>query len=163
MPSPTNLTTAQKIWGVLTSTEQRNAVMLLGLMLIGMVLETLGIGLTIPALALLTQSDLAHNCPAPQALGNPSQQTLVIGGMLVLVGAYLIKALFLAFLAWQQTRLAFGVQTQLSQRLFTVHLRQTYTFCLQDNSAQLIHNVTNEASLFIGNGILHTEFNLATL
>lgn len=137
--------------------ERRSAVLLLGLMFIGMVLETLGVGLVIPALALLTQRDLVSNYPvlqpALQALGNPSQQTLVIGGMLVLVGVYLIKALFLAYLAWRQMRFAFGVQAQLSQRLFTVYLRQPYTFHLQRNSAQLIRNVINEVSMITGNGI----------
>ena len=158
MPSPTNLSTAQKIWGLLTPAERHNALMLLGLMVIGMALETLGIGLVIPALVLLTQQDLVHNYPALQpvlqTLGNPSQQNLIIGGMLVLVGVYLIKGLFLAFLAWQQTRFAFGVQTQLSQRLFTVYLRQPYTFHLQRNSAQLIRNVINEVGLFTIKGML---------
>ena len=158
MPPSTNLSTTQKIWSLLTPAERRSAVVLLGLMVIGMVLETLGVGLVIPALALLTQSDLAHNYPALQpalqALGNPNQQSLVIGGMLVLVGVYLIKTLFLAFLAWRQTRFAFGVQVQLSQRLFTVYLHQPYTFHLQRNSAQLIRNVITEVSLFTGNGIV---------
>lgn len=158
MSPTTNLSTAHKIWNLLTSAERRSALVLLGLMLIGMVLETLGVGLVIPAIALLTQSDFARNYPmlqsVLQALGNPSQQTLVIGGMLVLVGVYLIKALFLALLAWQQTRFAFGVQAQLSQRLFTAYLRQPYMFHLQRNSAQLIRNVITEVNLFTGNGIL---------
>ena len=115
---------ANKVWNILTPGEQRSTLVLLALMLIGMVLETLGVGLVIPALALLTQSDIALRYPAFQpvlyALGNPSQQTLVIGGMLVLVGVYLIKALFLAFLVWWQQRFAFGVQAHLSQRLFTI-------------------------------------------
>ncbi len=154
MPSPTNLSTAQKIWDMLTPVQRRNAAVLLGFMLIGMLLETLSLGLVIPALALLTQRDFASNYPALQALGNPSQQTLIISGMLILVGVYLIKALFLAFLAWQQNRFAFGIQAQLSQRLFTVYLRQPYAFHLQRNSAQLIRNVINEVSLFTGNGIM---------
>ena len=70
---------------------------LLGLMCGGMVLETLGAGLMIPAIALLTQRDVVRTYPAlhpaPHALGTPSQQTLVIGGMVVLVGVYLIKGL----------------------------------------------------------------------
>jgi len=49
---------------------------LLGLMLIGMMLETLGAGLMIPAIALLTQSNVARNYPALHpalhAIGNPS-------------------------------------------------------------------------------------------
>jgi ABC-type multidrug transport system fused ATPase/permease subunit len=153
MPSPATLSSTQKIWGLLTSAKRRNAMVMLSLMIIGMLLETLGVGLVIPALGLLTQSDLAHSYPslqpALQTLGNPSQKTLVIGSMLLLVGVYLIKALFLAFLAWQQTRFSFGVQIQLSQRLFTVYLRQPYTFHLQRNSAQLLRNVTGEVNAFV--------------
>jgi len=152
-----NASTPRKIWDLLTPAERRSAVVLLGLMFIGMVLETLGAGLMIPAIALLTQSDFARNYPALQpalhALGNPSEQSLVIGGMLALVGVYLIKTLFLTVLAWRQTRFTFGVQAQLSQRLFTVYLRQPYAFHLQRNSAQLIRNVLNEVSLFTGTGI----------
>ena len=150
--------TARKIWSLLTSAERRSAVVLLGMMLVGMVLETLGVGLVIPALALLTQHDFARNYPmlqpVLQALGNPSQQSLVMGGMLVLVGVYLVKMLFLALLAWQQTRFAFGAQARLSQRLFAVYLHQPYTFHLQRNSAQLIRNVINEVNMFSFNGLL---------
>lgn len=158
MASTTRLSTARKIWDLLTVAERRSAVMLLGLMFIGMVLETLGVGLVIPAVALLTQSDFAHHYPAFQpallALGNPSQLSLAVGGMLVLVGVYLIKTLFLALLAWRQMRFAFGVQAQLSQRLFTLYLRQPYTFHLQRNSAQLIRNVISEVGVFTFNTIL---------
>ena len=73
---------------------------------------------------------------------------------MLLVTVYLIKALFLAFLAWWQMRCAFGVQAQLSQRLFTIYLHQPYTFHLQHNSAQLIRNVINEVSMITGNAIL---------
>jgi hypothetical protein len=72
-------------------------VVLLGLMVVGMVLETLGASLMIPAIALLTQRDVARTYPALQptlhALGTPSEQTRVIGGMLALVGVYLIKGI----------------------------------------------------------------------
>ena len=158
MVSTTKPSTAGKIWGLLTSAERRSVLVLLGLMFIGMVLETLGVGLVIPAIALLTQSDFARDYPALQpaiqALGNPSQQTLVISGMLVLVGVYLIKALFLALLAWRQTRFAFGLQAQVSQRLFMVYLRQPYTFHLQRNSAQLIRNATIDLNSFTFNTML---------
>lgn len=150
--------TAKKIWSLLTSAERRSAGALLGLTFVGMMLETLGVGLVIPALALLTQSDIAGKYPALaptlQRLGNPSQERLVVGGMLFLLAVYLLKSVFLAFLAWRQTRFAFGVQVQLSQRLFTVYLRQPYTFHLQRNSAQLLRNVLHEINLFTFNGML---------
>jgi ABC-type multidrug transport system fused ATPase/permease subunit len=158
MTSTGKLSTARKIWSALTAAEQRSAVVLLCLMLIGMVLETLGAGLVVPALALITQRDFAGHYPALQpvfqALGNPSQESLVIGGMLTLVGVYLVKAVFLAFLAWRQTCFAFGVQAQLSQQLFTVYLCQPYTFHLRRNSAQLISNAITEVTMFIQNGMI---------
>lgn len=144
----------QKLWALLTSQERRGAVALLGFILIGMVLETLGIGLVIPALALMKQSDLAARYPALvpwlNRLSNPSHEQLVLAGMLTLVGVYAFKALFLAFLAWRQARFVFGLQANLSQRLFTGYLRQPYTFHLQRNSAQLIRNVTGEVGLLSG-------------
>jgi ATP-binding cassette, subfamily B, bacterial PglK len=148
----TKLSIGRKIFDLLTSAERRSAVALLCLMLIGILLETLGIGLVIPAIALLTQRDLASDYPvlrpALQALGNPSHQTLVIDGMVALVGVYLIKTMYLTFYTWRQLRFAFDLQVVLSQRLFTLYLRQPYTFHLQRNSAQLIQNVTDEVDTF---------------
>ena len=73
--------TISKIWGMLTSSEKRRGVALLGLMLIGMVLETLGVGLVIPAIALLTQRESATKYPALQwalqMVGNPKNMVLI--------------------------------------------------------------------------------------
>jgi ABC-type multidrug transport system fused ATPase/permease subunit len=146
------------VWALLTSAERRTAVWLVISMLFGMLLETLGVSAVVPALALLTQPDYLERIPAlqsvPRMLGNPDQATLVIGGMAVLVAVYLVKTLFLGVLAWQQTSFAFRVQAQLSQRLFTVYLRQPYTFHLQRNSAQLIRNAINEVAQFSGNAMI---------
>ncbi len=149
MTAEVNVSTAGKIWDLLTSAERRSAVVLLGLMFIGMVLETLGIGLVIPAMALMTQGDLATKYPALapwlNSLGNPSHERLVIAGMLTLVGVYAVKDLFLGFLAWLQARFVHDFNANLSQRLFAGYLRQPYTFHLQRNSAQLIRNTIGQA------------------
>jgi ATP-binding cassette, subfamily B, bacterial PglK len=147
----------KKILALLTPAERRNAATLLGLMIVGMVLETLGVGLVIPAMALLMQEDIAGQYPRLQplleTLGNPSHTELVVGGMLALVAAYLAKAVFLGYLAWRQTAFAYDLQAELSQRLFTTYLRQPYTFHLQRNSAQLIRNAITEVTIFSNSGI----------
>lgn len=148
------MTTIQKIRFILTPAERKSAVVLLCLMVIGMVLETLGAGLLIPVINLLMRDDLATRYPAIQPmlvfLDNPTQAQIIMGTMMGLVGIYFIKNVFLAFLAWRQTSFVFGVQAQLSQRLFTAYLRQPYTFHLQRNSAQLMRNVTGEVNMFTG-------------
>ncbi len=127
-------------------------------MLVGTALETLGIGLVIPVLALMADSDLVTRYPALSpvlnSLGNPSHEWLVVAAMLVLVGVYAIKSLFLGFLAWRQMSFVFGVQAELSQRLFIGYLRQPYTFHLQRNSAMLIRNAMHETNVFTHSGLI---------
>jgi len=150
-------TTARKVWNLLTRAERRRAMALLGLTMVAMILETLSVGLVVPVLALLTQRDLAGKYPsfrpALNTLGNPNQETLVIGGMLALVAVYVIKAAYLGFVAWRQSRFAFDLQAQLSQRLFMVYLRQPYTFHLQRNSAHLMRNMIAEVNGFTSSAV----------
>ena len=152
IPTPSNI---KNIWGLLLPGERRSAFVLLINMLIGVGLETLGVGLVIPALSLFTQKNFAAKYPALLPVlnffGNPDQHALVVGGLLLLLGVYVVKAVFLVFLAWKQNRFTFGIGERLSLRLFTIYLRQPYIFHLQRNSAQLIRNVTNEVSIFTGN------------
>lgn len=139
-----------KLVRLLRPEQRRDAWFLLGLMVIGMGFETLGVGLVIPALALLTQADLLANYPALAPLvvflGNPDPASLLVIGMGVLVAVYGAKSVFLAFLVWRQAGFVFDLQAGLSQSLFKVYLSQPYTFHLQRNSAQLIRNAIGQVS-----------------
>ncbi|MBU2538884.1 MAG: ABC transporter ATP-binding protein/permease [Proteobacteria bacterium] len=141
-----------KLWQTLSSKERHSAISLLCLMLIGMVLEMLGIGLVIPALALMTQNDLVLRYPVVAVwlnrFGSPTHEQLVIAAMLVMLGAYAVKFSCLSFLVWRQASFVFGLQASLSLRLFAGYLRQPYIFHLQRNSAQLIRNIAGEVCLF---------------
>lgn len=148
------MTLLAKSRALLTKEEHNAAVVLLLLMFVGMLLETLGVGLVIPAITLMMQGDLLGKYPFIASVlghfGRPSQTSLITVAMLGLVGVYIIKNLFLAFLIWRQTSFSFDVQAKLSQRLFTTYLRQPYTFHLQRNSAHLVRNITGEVAIFAG-------------
>ena len=148
------LATSKKIWHLLTSSEKRKTLILLFLLLIGMLLETLGISLVIPAIALFTQDDIATNFPILKpilnAMGNPSHETQVRWGLTLLLVVYLIKNLFLAFLVWLQTRFTENLGARFSLNLYSIYLQQPYKFHLQHNSALLIRNIYTEVNLFVG-------------
>lgn len=148
-----DLSTAQKLLDLLSPSEKRSAAALLGLMCVGAVLETLSVGLVVPLVVLLTQQDLTKTYPKFQSLieglGHPSREEMLAGGMFLLVGLYALKAAFLAFLGWRENRFSFGLQAQLSQRLFMHYMRQPYTFHLQQNSARLIRNTISEVGVLI--------------
>ncbi len=144
----------KKFWFMLTPSQRRAGFLLLGFMLVGMVLETLGISLIIPILALMTNSNLTLDYPfvVPwlERLGNPSHEKLVVFSMLALVGVALLKVLFLAFLTWRQSSFSYGIKSDLSLRLFTGYLRQPYPFHLKRNSAELIRNTMAQVGGLMG-------------
>ncbi|MDP2859017.1 MAG: ABC transporter ATP-binding protein [Bacillota bacterium] len=144
----------RRIAFVLSPSERKAIGPLVGLTLIGMALEVVGVGVVLPALALLVQDGAGPAYqglqPVLRWLGNPSREELVVRAMLTLTLVFLLKNSYLAFLGWAQTKFVADVQADLSQRLFEAYLRQPYVFHLRRNSAQLIRNVTTEVSLFAG-------------
>ena len=144
----------QKLWHLLPESQHPVAIAMLGFMFVGMVMEMLGVGLMVPAVVLMTENDLVSKYPVVEPwlkrLGDPSQESLVIGGMLALVGVYAFKTLFLAFLTWRQAGFVSKIQSDISKRLFEGYMHQPYTFHLQRNSAQLIRNTLGHAASFSG-------------
>jgi ABC-type multidrug transport system fused ATPase/permease subunit len=137
---------------LLSLRDRRGAVALVCLLLAAMVFETLGIGILVPALGIVTQPEMLERFPGGRDLvpviKNADQRTLaftVLGG---LVAIYLLKSVFLAFVAWRQMRFAYRVQADISRRLFAGYLARPYAFHLRRNSAQLINNALGETQLF---------------
>ena len=112
------MTVLRHIWALLSRRQRQQAIVLLVLTIIGMVLETLGLGLVIPVIALLTQPDVAAGYPAVQAmlvrLGNPTPAQLVTAGMITLVSIHVGRVAFLAYLAWRQMGTGTVVHSQTS-------------------------------------------------
>lgn len=152
-------TTADKLWNLLTPTEHRRAILLLGLTIVGMILETLGVGLIVPVIAIITQPEYAARFPVLQRIFASfgyaqGVTTIVVVTMIGLAVIFTLKNLFLAFLTWYQTRFAFGIQARLSNSLFGIYMHQPYAFHLQRNSAQLLRNVTGEVDMLRGSALL---------
>lgn len=147
----------RKFRQILTSEERKQLPVLLFLMFIGMAFETLSIGLIIPMLSLMTQGNLLETYPTLKLIlhffGETTQIQLVIGGILILLGLYVFKTVFLIFMLWRQNKYIYSLQAALSSRLFSCYLDQPWTFHLQRNSAQLILNVFNEVTLFTSTGL----------
>jgi ABC-type multidrug transport system fused ATPase/permease subunit len=154
VPAPS---TARKILALLTASERKELVVLFALMLVGMALETLGVGLVLPALALLTDTGASFRVPVlhriVDAIGARSGESRVAGGMIALVVVYLVKNAFLTYTAWRQARFSFQLSASLSQRMFALYLGQPYAFHLRHNSARLINAISNEVFIFSIDGV----------
>lgn len=162
-----NRKTVGRIWSVLPRHFKGAAIRLWLFMILGALLEMLGVGLVVPVITLLTQPEVlsqqAFFSDLYARVSGYSQQKLVIATMLILLFVYLFKNLYLGFLAWKQSKFIYGLQHALSTELFAIYLRQPYSFHLQRNSAHLVRNLQGEMSMFINAAVAPTMFILAEL
>ncbi len=154
-----------KAYRLLSSSQRKEARLLLPLMVLGMLLEAISLGAIVPATGVM----ISGNFSQYPLLSIAGDRFKVFGdfepitfAMISLTILFLIKNSFLAFLAWRQATFSYSTRADLSNQLFSHYLHQPYAFHLQRNSAQLIRNVTVEASLFAVaiNGVMTiiTEF-----
>ena len=140
---------------ILTPKESQKMLMIMILIIIGMFFEMLGLGLVIPAISLMIQPDFYKNHPQflsiLHVLGNPSQSQLVIVGMLGLAAVYIVKCSYIVWMQWRQNTFIYSLQAELSSRLFRIYLSQPWKFHLRYNSAELVCNIIQEVSVFVGN------------
>ena len=143
--------TLRVVWAILTQKERRNLIWIFSLMLFGTVLETFSLGLVVPVVGLLTKSDYLKSHPRiDEFLNYPSQTQFVVGAMLLLVLVYVVKSIFLIGSLWVQYGYSTAVTKRLGRTLFENYLKQPFTFHLQRNSATLIRNSQNSASVMSG-------------
>lgn len=143
--------TLQKLWVLLENKDKKNGFLIFFLMVIGTIIELVGIGLIIPVLAILGDETIIHNYPlftkALVFLGSPSHKQLVVYVMSLLLFVYLFKCVFLGYSIHKQSRFIYQLSAKISSKLFRLYLIQPYTFHLQRNSAELIRIVSTDVSM----------------
>lgn len=124
------------------------------LLIIGMILEIGGIGILVPSLSFLLKSNLSENSSIINNIlykvGITTHFQLIILGLCGLVLFYILKALFLLYLAYRQSKFSTKLSVDLSNKLFNGYLRMPYAFHLQNNSTQLQKNIQIEILHFGG-------------
>jgi len=144
----------KKIKHIITRVELKRAYIFLVLMLLGMIFETLGIGLIAPVIKVMLEPDILSSSNymtgVIQFLGISNYKSLIMVFSLFLVLIYFLKNLFLTYFTWFKINYLTSMRMNLSNRLFKIYLSQPYTFHLQRNSGQLIQNTINECNVFTG-------------
>jgi ATP-binding cassette, subfamily B, bacterial PglK len=154
----------KKIFNLLNRKQQIRLFWILLLMIIGAVLEMLGIGIIIPAINFFENSQHISEYSylfqgvSVDGLSNEQLAIIIFIGLFFII--YLLKNLFIAFMLWHQSKFTFNLIRFISLRLFTGYLNQSYDFHLQKNSSELIRNVIGEVSMF--NGVLKSSMLIMT-
>tara|TARA_Y100000768_G_scaffold333690_1_gene273933 strand:- start:66438 stop:68186 length:1749 start_codon:yes stop_codon:yes gene_type:complete len=143
-----------KIFSLFTSGEKKFSIIIFFLLIVGMVLETFGVGLIIPFVVILIENDIGEKYPFIRPIldfiGNPSKNDLIFMSLFALIFFYFLKNIFLGLSIFIQQKFVYNVQVDLSKRLFLIYLKQPYNFHLNFNSAELQHNIVNKVAAFSG-------------
>ena len=142
----------KKIIFLLTSRQKKQLVFLGFALLIGVLLEMLGLGILLPVIGILLDQDIFDKFPILEQFfmlfGEPTQTQVVVIGMLTLVFFYLFKAFFLSFLAFFQSLFTAELTADIANKLFYGYLTSPYSFHIKKNTAELLRNVQNEVGQF---------------
>jgi ATP-binding cassette, subfamily B, bacterial PglK len=139
------------VWKILLKDERRKLLGVFCLMLIGSFLEVISLGLIVPAMGSLTNPKYLEKFPSiNDFFGQPSPKEVVALTMGLLVALYLAKSLFLVWSLWVQKGYSNSVSNRIGRHLFDVYLHQEYEFHTQRNSALLVRNSQNSASMLTG-------------
>lgn len=142
----------KKVKDLLSKKRKQRALTLVFLLIIGMILEMLGIGLILPVLTImidpntLKESFLITNSYFD--LSHYSQVQLISGCMVFIILLYLVKSIFFWFLNIVQSKFIFGVSEDISNNIFKGYLYLPFSFHAKFNSSQLLRNVQAEVIQF---------------
>ena len=148
----------RSIRSLLSPRERLLGLGLLAMMLVGALLEMVGVA-AIPALvSVLLNPDVLRAygvgrwvLNGVEARGPTSVVALSAGALFAF---FLLKNAYLFLLRTREARYVYALQARLEQRLFSAYLYSPYPFHLQRNSADLLRNVSDDAARVVSGGLL---------
>jgi ATP-binding cassette, subfamily B, bacterial PglK len=128
--------------------EKKLSIILLFLMVVSAFLETIGIGLIVPFIGVVTEPDSIYQnevlARIYDVLGLHSTQSFIFLAAIGLLVVFLVKNIYLFLFHRVQYKMIFDEQVRLTEKLFKSYLSMPYTFHLQRNTAQLTRNINIE-------------------
>jgi ABC-type multidrug transport system fused ATPase/permease subunit len=146
---------------LLTVKEKNFFFYLVVLMLIGSLLEAIGLGLIIPFISVIIDIEnfkLLNFIPSSFSsfiLSLGFKERVLFFSFLILF-FYFIKNLFIAWLNYKINMFAFNTRAQLGNRLFNLYLSKDYKFFMGQNSSKLTNNIHNEANVYCEAALIST-------
>ncbi len=161
-----NLTdTIKKLLMLFNKKEKKKLLFLFFMMMLAALLETIGIGLIVPFVGIVTNPEIIQEqgilSQIYEIFNFQSTTAFIIFSVAMLLSVFVFKNLYLLLFHYVQYRVIFNQQVKLSRRLFHEYLTKPYSFHLQRNTAELLRNVNGEVPK-VFQGIIMSAFQLFT-
>ena len=134
-----------KVFSILPKRRRKQIPIIVFAMIIGAGFEVLGIGLVMPLLDIISDSDNTVTEYLRSALPSLSDENILLLSVALFALIYVVKGFYLSALVWLTARFTYAVKADVSNNLMEIYLIAPYEYHLQKNSSQLIRNLTTEA------------------
>ena len=148
------MTKFRKIISLLNKKERSKLLILVILMIIGALLETIGIGLVVPAISILIEGssgilDYAILSSHRDSISKVTDAELTILIFLSLFFVFFLKTIFLIILYNLQYSFSSKVLERISKDFFTKIVNQPYSVFFKKNTSKYLNTLSNESRVFI--------------
>ena len=146
----------KKLMVLLDGRQKRVMVLLIFLMLIGAVLETLGVSLVIPVMNVVMDEQAVEKNRYLQVICDvlsieyDDTRTLMIYTMLALIGVFVVKNLFLFFQQKAQMKFVYTNQFATSRRMMINFMERPYEYYLNADTAVIQRSITSDVNNMYG-------------
>jgi len=158
-----------KVFKILSKKQRKRFYLILFCLFVGMILEAFGIGIILPVLNIIVSPGSLKQYVWLNDFFNSisliNNQQIIIFALILLIGVYFFKSLYLVLLSYYQNRYVSFISSQISNRLFKNYLNQDFMFHNERNSSELIKMLQVEISmvtaLLLSGVVLITEIAIA--
>ncbi len=149
-----------KIFTILTKKQQKVCILITFAMILGAMLEAVGIGAILPLIAIMGDPDflLKHVqiLDAVSKLGVHTHSEFIIACSGLLMFVYIFKNFYTAWQTKMQIDFSVKNQIEYSDRLLAQYLNKPYLYHLERNSSILLRNVTSIGNVVFVNILIPT-------
>lgn len=140
----------RKLRVVLSRKQKRQVVALLFLILIGAVLETLGVSMILPIVTAVVEPDIFTEnelvMKISNILGLESLEEFVITMIIVLILIFVLKNAYLLFMYYVQHTFICNSQFLISRDLLRIYFNKPYEFYLNANTSDVLRTVYSDTT-----------------
>lgn len=141
----------KKLSYIFNKRQKKNLVILTFVMLIGSVLELIGVAAILPFVSIVSNPDTIHNKRSLAFIyrnfGFKNDIQFIIAFGLALVALYIVKNLYLIGMSYLQFRFTNNNQQSFTSIMMDCYMRQPYLFHVTHNIAELHRNVTGDVGM----------------
>lgn len=134
-----------KLLDLFDKKEKRNTMVMIGLIIIGALAETVGVGIILPFVSLILDPQLIRKYEFLTAVYNwefiGTYKHFVILLCSLLIFLFIFKSLYMLFLLYIQNRYSLNRQILMARRLFSSYMNKSYEFFFERNVAELQRNI----------------------